>query len=242
MKKIGLIGGITPESTILYYRILNQLNAASLGKSHSAEVIINSFDFGKIAKLQKENRWDLLDEIMADAGKSLENAGASCILICANTMHLCIDAVRDVVKIPVIHIADATSKEIIKKQLKKVALLGTKYTMEKTFFTDVLKSFGIEAIIPNQEERDIIHNIIYDELASGIISPPSKEKYIKIIERLLKNGAEGVILGCTEIPLLIQQEDVFVPVFDTTKIHATAAFNFSTKYLQQQQQQQQQQQ
>ena len=239
MKKIGLIGGITPEATILYYRILNQLNADSLGKSHSAEVIINSFDFGKIAKLQKENRWDLLDEMMADAGKSIENAGASCILICANTMHLCIDAVRDVVKIPVIHIADATSKEISKKKLKKVALLGTKYTMEKTFFTDVLKSSGMETIIPNLEDRDVIHDIIYDELAVGILNPTSKEKYLKIIHKLIKNGAEGIILGCTEIPLLIQQADVSVPVFDTTKIHSIAAFDFSTKYLQQQQQQQQ---
>jgi aspartate racemase len=239
MKKIGLIGGITPESTVLYYRILNQLNADSLGKNHSAEVIINSFDFGKIAKLQKENNWNLLNEMMSDAGKSLENAGATCILICANTMHLCIDAVRNVVNIPVIHIADATSKEISKQKLKKVALLGTKYTMEKTFFTDVLESFGIEVIIPDLQERDLIHSIIYDELASGILKKSSKEKHLEIINRLLKNGAEGIILGCTEIPLLIGQEDVSVPVFDTTKIHAIAAFNFSTKYLQEQQQQQQ---
>lgn len=238
MKKIGLIGGITPESTILYYRILNQLNADNLGNPHSAEVIINAVDFGKIANLQKENRWDLLNEIIADAGKNLENAGASCILICANTMHLCIDAVRDVVSIPVIHIAEATSKEINKKNLKKVALLGTKYTMEKTFFVDVLKTFNIEAMIPDEEEREIIHAVIYDELASGIINSTSKEKYLKIIDRLIKSGAEGIILGCTEIPLLIEQADVTVPVFDTTKIHATAAFNLSTKLQQQQQQQQ----
>jgi aspartate racemase len=239
MKKIGLIGGITPESTILYYRILNQLNANNLGKSHSAQVVINSFDFGKIAKLQKENRWDLLNELMANAGKDLENVGASCILICANTMHLCIDAVREVVKIPVIHIADETSKEISKKSLKKVALLGTKYKMEKTFFTDVLKSFGIETMIPNLEDRDIVHDIIYDELSIGILNPSSKEKYLKIIDKLIESGAEGIILGCTEIPLLIQQENVSVPVFDTTKIHATAAFEYATNYLQQQQQQQQ---
>jgi aspartate racemase len=240
MKKIGLIGGITPESTILYYRILNQFNSDNLGKPHSAEVIINSFDFGKIAKYQKENRWDLLDKMMADAGKNLENAGASCILICANTMHLCIDAVRNAVNIPVIHIAEATSKKIIEKKLKKVVLLGTKYTMEKDFFIDILTSFGIETMIPNIEERDIIHTVIYGELSTGNINPVSKEKYLKIIDRLIKNGAEGIILGCTEIPLLIQQEDISVPVFDTTTIHATAAFEFSTKYQQQQQQQQQQ--
>jgi aspartate racemase len=229
MKKIGLIGGITPESTILYYRILNQLNSGFLGATHSAEVIINSFDFGIISQLQKESRWDLLDEMMANAGKSLENAGANCIIICANTMHLCIDAVREKVTIPVIHIAEATAKSILKKQLKKVALLGTKYTMEKDFFIDILASFSIEAIIPELEERDIIHNIIYDELSTGNINPVSKEKYLKIIEKLIQNGVEGIVLGCTEIPLLIQQEDVAVPVFDTTKIHATAAFEFSTK-------------
>ncbi|ARV13891.1 aspartate/glutamate racemase family protein [Polaribacter sp. SA4-12] len=229
MKKIGLIGGITPESTILYYRILNQLNSNNLGQPHSAEVVINSFDFGKIAQLQKENRWDLLNDIMAEAGKNLENAGANCILICANTMHLCIDAVRNVVTIPVIHIAEATSKSIIEKKLKKVALLGTKYTMEKDFFIDILTSFGIETIIPELEDRDIIHTIIYDELSLGEMNPVSKEKYLKIIDRLIKSGAEGIILGCTEIPLLIQQEDVAVPVFDTTTIHATAAFEFSTK-------------
>jgi aspartate racemase len=229
MKKIGLIGGITPESTILYYRILNELNSNILGKTHSAEVIINSFDFGKISQLQKESRWDLLDEMMANAGKSLENAGANCIIICANTMHLCIDAIRNVVAIPVIHIAEATSKSITEKRIKKVVLLGTKYTMEKDFFIDILTSFGIETMIPNLEERDLIHRVIYDELSSGYLNSVSKEKYLEIINRLVKSGAEGVILGCTEIPLLIQQQDVSVPVFDTTEIHATAAFEFSMK-------------
>ncbi len=227
MKKIGLIGGITPESTILYYRILNQLNANNLGNPHSAEVIISSFDFGKIAKLLEEGRWVLLNKMMYKAGKTLENAGADCILICANTMHLCIDAVRKAVNIPVIHIAEATSKKITEKKLTKVALLGTKYTMEKDFFKDILASFGIETIIPNLEERNIMHSVIYEELSVGKINSISKEKYLEIINRLIKNGAEGIILGCTEIPLLVQQIDIDVPVFDTTKIHATAAFEFS---------------
>ncbi|WP_298883903.1 aspartate/glutamate racemase family protein [uncultured Polaribacter sp.] len=229
MNKIGLIGGITPESTILYYRILNELNTNSLGKPHSAKVVINSFDFGEISKLQKESNWGQLNVLMANSAKDLENAGATCILICANTMHLCIEAVKNVVKIPVIHIAEATSKSILKKQLKKVILLGTKYTMEKDFFVTILNSFGIEAVIPELEDRNEIHRIIYDELAAGEIKKSSKEKYLSIIDKLLKNGAEGVILGCTEIPLLIKQEDVSVPVFDTTKIHATAAFNLVTK-------------
>ena len=229
MKKIGLIGGITPESTVLYYQILNRLNANQLGKTHSAELIINSFDFGQVSQLVEEGRWDLLNKIMAEAGTNLENAGASCILICANTMHLCIDAVRKVVRIPVIHIADSTAKEIQKKGIQKVALLGTKYTMEKDFFRDILKKHAIATIIPDVEERDEIHRIIYDELAQGEFKKSSKEKYLKIIDSLILNGAEGIILGCTEIPLLINQNDVSLPIFDTTKIHAAAGFEFATK-------------
>ncbi len=229
MKKIGLIGGITPESTILYYQILNKLSANQLGKVHSAELIINSFDFGQISQLVKQGRWDLLDKKMAETATNLENSGASCILICANTMHLCIDAVRKVVRIPVIHIADTTAKEIQKKGMQKVALLGTKYTMEKDFFRDILNEHSIETIIPDAEERDEIHRIIYDELAQGEFKKSSKESYLKIIDSLILNGAEGIILGCTEIPLLINQNDVSLPIFDTTKIHAAAAFKFATE-------------
>ena len=229
MKKIGLIGGITPESTVLYYQILNRLNANQLGKTHSAELIITSFDFGQISQLVEKGRWDLLNKKMAEAGTNLENAGASCILICANTMHLCIDAVRKVVRIPVIHIADSTAKEIQKKGIQKVALLGTKYTMEKDFFRDILNKHEIETIIPDVEERDEIHRIIYDELAQGEFKKSSKEKYLKIIDSLILKGAKGIILGCTEIPLLINQNDVSLPIFDTTKIHAAAGFEFATK-------------
>jgi aspartate racemase len=229
MKKIGLIGGITPESTVLYYQILNRLNANQLGKTHSAELIITSFDFGQISQLVEEGRWDLLNKKMAEAGTNLENAGASCILICANTMHLCIDAVRKVVRIPVIHIADSTAKEIQKKGIQKVALLGTKYTMEKDFFRDILKKHAIATIIPDVEERDEIHRIIYDELAQGEFKKSSKEKYLKIIDSLILKGAEGIVLGCTEIPLLINQNDVSLPIFDTTRIHAAAGFEFATK-------------
>lgn len=229
MKKIGLIGGITPESTILYYRILNELNSEKKGLPHSAEVVINSFDFGQISQLQKENRWDLLDDMMAKSALDIERAGATCIIICANTMHLCIDAVRKVVNIPVIHIAEATTKSILEKKLTKVALLGTKYTMEKDFFIDILTSFGIEAIIPDQEDRNEIHRVIYSELSAGKIIESSKESYISIINKLIKKGAEGVILGCTEIPLLINQKDVSIPVFDTTSIHANAAYNYAIK-------------
>ncbi|WP_147678466.1 aspartate/glutamate racemase family protein [Algibacter pacificus] len=227
MKTIGLIGGITPESTVLYYRILNHLAQSTYGEPHSAKLIINSVDFGQIVQLQKENRWDVLDDIMKQAAVSLEQAGASCILICANTMHLTIEAVKKGVNIPVIHIAEATSKEILAKGLKKVALLGTKYTMEKTFYTDVLKGFGIETIIPEFEDRNEIHRIIYSELSKGLLTAASKVIYLKIINKLIADGAEGIILGCTEIPLLIEQSDVEVPVFDTTTIHAQAAFKLA---------------
>ena len=213
----------------MYYQILNRLNANQLGKTHSAELILTSFDFGQISQLVEEGRWVLLNKKMAEAGANLENAGASCILICANTMHLCIDAVRKVVGIPVIHIADSTAKEIQKKGIQKVALLGTKYTMEKDFFRDILKKHAIATIIPDVEERDEIHRIIYDELAQGKFKKSSKEKYLKIIDSLILNGAEGIVLGCTEIPLLINQNDVSLPIFDTTRIHAAAGFEFATK-------------
>jgi aspartate racemase len=227
MQTIGLIGGITPQSTILYYQVLNDLASKHFGDSHSCKVIINSVDFAEVASLQKQDRWDLLDTLMANAGKSLESAGAKCILICANTMHLTIDAVRNAVSIPVIHIAEATSEPIQHKKLKTVALLGTKYTMEKDFFINILSSFGIKTIVPNLEDRNVIHKIIYSELSKGLLTNASKQAYLQIIEKLVKDGAEGVILGCTEIPLLIKQTDVKVPVFDTTTIHATKAFNLA---------------
>jgi len=229
MKTIGLIGGITPQSTVLYYQILNDLANKEFGGNHSCKTIIHSLDFGEISKLQSQDNWVTLDEIMQSAGKSLENAGADLIIICANTMHLSIDAIRSVVSIPVIHIAEATAQKIKEQQIRKVALLGTKYTMEKDFFKDILLSNGIEVVVPNLDEREIIHDVIYSELAKGILNNASKQIYLQIIDKLIANGVKGVILGCTEIPLLIQQEDVSVPVFDTTMIHANAAFNSALK-------------
>jgi len=227
MKKIGLIGGITPQSTIMYYQVLNDLAQQKYGGGHTAKVLVNSVDFGEISALQVAGKWDVLDNIMANAAISLERAGASCIIICANTMHLCVDAVKNKVSVPIIHIAEATAEAIIEKKLKKILLLGTKYTMEKKFYTDVLKSFGIEVVIPNEEDRDVVHQIIYDELAKGIINKKSKETYLAIIKKAQAKGVEGVVLGCTEIPLLVKQEDVLIPIFDTTTIHAIKAFNLS---------------
>lgn len=228
MNIIGLIGGMTPQSTILYYQILNDLASRLYWEKHSCKVVISSVDFGALSKLQSEGRWDLLDDMMAEEGKRLEAAGVSCILITANTMHLCIEAVRNAVNVPVIHIAEATAKVIQAKGISRVALLGTKYTMEKTFYTDVLSDGRIETIIPDQEDRNVIHDIIYGELAKGTINPNSKAKYLDIINRLISQGAQGIILGCTEIPMLISQSDVDVPTFNTTEIHAQAGFEYIT--------------
>ncbi|MFK7750711.1 MAG: aspartate/glutamate racemase family protein [Kordia sp.] len=231
MQIIGLIGGITSQSTILYYQILNDLAAKHKGEPHAAKCIIFSVDFGEIQQLQHDGRWDLLNDIMSEAGKNLEKAGATSILICANTMHLTIEAVRKSVSIPVIHIAEATAEKIVAKELKKIVLLGTKYTMEMDFYKDVLTSFGIETLIPNAEERAEVNRVIYEELSKGTLKESSREAYITIIERLQNEGAEGVILGCTEIPLLIQQKDVSIPVFDTTTIHATKAMELAISEL-----------
>ena len=227
MKVIGLIGGMSPESTIMYYQVLNNLAKETYGDKHSARVLINSVDFGEISNLQVQDKWEDLNQIMGNAAKNLENGGASCILICASTMHLTIEAVKKQVTVPVIHIAEATAEAIVAQNLKKVALLGTKYTMEKPFYANILSNYGIETMIPEQQDREIIHTIIYEELAKGILDESSKQKYIDIIYTLKAKGAEGIILGCTEIPLLIKQHDVSIPVFDTTTIHATKAFNLS---------------
>lgn len=227
MKTIGLIGGITWQSTIMYYHELNTQAEARLGTKHSAKCIIHSVNFEEISRLQGEGRWDLLNDIMADAGKSLKNAGADVILICANTMHLTIDAVKAATQLPVIHIAEATAEQILLKKIDKVGLLGTKYTMEKDFYKAILASFGIQTLIPNDEDREEVHRVIYEELPKGILKDSSRANYIEICKRLQAEGAQGIILGCTEIPLLIQQEHVEVPVFDTTTIHATKAMDFA---------------
>lgn len=227
MQKIGLIGGITWQSTIMYYEVLNKLAAQHESDIESVRCLIHSLEFGEISRHQRAERWDVLDEIMADAGRSLESGGAKLIIICANTMHLCIAAVRKAVSIPVIHIAEVAAGAIEKQGIKTVALLGTKYTMDQPFFKDILTARGIATIIPNDDEKDEIHRVIYQELASGTLIPSSKQYYINVIERLKTEGAQGAILGCTEIPLLIKQEDVSIPTFDTTTLHASAAFEKS---------------
>ncbi|MHA1412791.1 MAG: aspartate/glutamate racemase family protein [Promethearchaeota archaeon] len=228
MKLIGLIGGISWESSLHYYKIINEKVKEELGGLHSARCVLYSVDFDNIAKLQNEGNWQELNEIMISIAKKLENIGAELIVICANTMHKMADLIEEQINIPLIHIVDATAKEIKKQGIKKVGLLGTKYTMEQDFYVKRLKEkHGIKVIIPKENDRDIIHDVIFNELCLGIVKENSKQQYIKIIKDLERSGAEGVILGCTEIPLLITKEDVSIPVFDTTRIHAEYAVNFA---------------
>ncbi|MDD3225679.1 MAG: aspartate/glutamate racemase family protein [Clostridium sp.] len=228
MKTIGLIGGMSWESTLEYYKIINETTKLKLGGLHSAQCIMYSVDFEEIELLQHQGNWEKLSNIMVSAAKKLKNAGADFIIICTNTMHKMAGDIENKAGIKVLHIAEVTGEKVIKKGLKKVGLLGTIFTMEQDFYKKVLKDkFNIDVVIPNEADREIVHEIIYKELCKGIINEKSKEKYIKIINSLVSNGAEGVVLGCTEIPLLIKQEDVNVPIFDTTTIHAVSAVKFA---------------
>ena len=230
MRKIGLIGGMTWKSTLEYYRIINEYVKEKLGGLHSANCIIYSFDFAYIEELQLNHNWSELTRLMISAAKTLEKAGAEFIVICANTMHKTADEIQDNIRIPLLHIINVTAEEIIKKGFRKIGLIGTKFTMEEDFYKNKFKEeYNINVIIPKIEEREIINNIIYHELSLGIIKKSSKEQYVEIIRNLFSIGAEVVVLGCTEIPLLIKQKDVNVPVIDTTKLHAKAAVEFALK-------------
>jgi aspartate racemase len=228
MKVIGLLGGMSWHSTVEYYRIINELISEKLGGYHSAHVIIYSVDFAPIEKGHRENRWDDMGDILADAAKALKTAGAEFIVICANTMHKVAEPVEKASGLPLIHIADATGEAIKRQELHKVALLGTSFTMKEDFIKDRLKErFALEIIVPDEKDQEIINQIIYDELGKGIIKESSRKAYLEIINKLIKRGAEGVILGCTEIPLLIRPQDVDIPIFNTTKLHAEAAVDFA---------------
>lgn len=227
MKTIGLIGGITWYSTLDYYRLLNELINKELGGVHSAKIILNSVDFGGIKTLTEKLDWEGLTVIMKASAKSIEAAGGDCILIGANTMHNIAEEIQSAVSIPVIHIADAVAEAIKTKQLKRVALLGTKYTMQLPFYKNKLAGHGIDVIIPAEADIAFINDSIYKEFGKGIFLPERKQQYLQIIDTLIKQGAEGVILGCTEIPILIKQQDCPVPVFDTAFIHAGAAVKFA---------------
>ena len=228
MKTIGLLGGMSWESSIEYYRIINETVKVRLGGLHSAKSIMYSVDFAEIEKLQHADDWEALTQAMIEAAKRIEMGGADVLLICTNTMHKMAPEVADAVGIPLLHITDATAMAVEARGLETVGLLGTRFTMKGDFYRVKLeKEHGLKVLIPDEEELEIVHRIIYDELVKGIIREESRKAYLEVIDNLQKRGAQGVILGCTEIPLLVKQKDVSIPIFDTTTIHAQAAVDWA---------------
>jgi len=228
MKTIGLIGGMSWESSVKYYRIINERVRDRLGGLHSAKSLMYSVDFGEIEKLQRQGKWEELTALMIAAAKNLEKGGADFILICTNTMHKMADAVQKNIGIPLLHIADATAEKVKPAGIRKIGLLGTLFTMEESFYKGRLTDkYGLLVLIPERAERELVHRVIFEELCVGEIKQASKEHYIRIMDRLAENGAEGIILGCTEIGLLVGDKDARVPLFDTTVIHAEAAVEYA---------------
>ncbi len=226
MKTIGLVGGTSWISSLDYYRLFNEITNQRLGGNEAAKIVLYSVNYGEIVKLTHQGNWDAIAAIICDAAKKTEMAGADCILLGANTMHHIAEKVQQSVNTPLLHIADVVAASIMKMRLKKVALLGTKYTMLFDFYKRKLADHGIETIIPDKEGIEFVNNAIYNELGKGKFLSSTKQQFLQLMEKLSSQGAEGVVLGCTEIPILIKQEDTPVPVFDTTLLHATAAVDF----------------
>lgn len=227
MKTIGLIGGLSWFSTSVYYKTINQLINQRLGGSHSAKLLLYSVDFNDFKILQEKDDWEQIEKMLSRIAGLLEEAGADCIVMATNTPHLVADSVRQKIKIPLLHIAEETAKEIVRQKIIKVGLLGTKFTMEHSFFKNRLSTFGLETIIPNSTDRDFIHASIFNQLTKGIFTKETKDKYLEIIDQLHKDGAQGIIFGCTEISLLVNPSDCHCIVFDTTAIHSRAAVDFA---------------
>jgi len=230
MKTIGLIGGMSWESSKEYYRIINETVNEKLGGLHSAKCILYSLDFGESMEIKNTKGWGELTKVLMDAAQKLEAAGADVVLICTNTMHKLVPEIQRMISVPILHIVDATAEKILEKGLKRVGLFGTNMTMEEDFYKGRMRErFGIDVLVPDKDERDFIDTVIFAELCLGKMNSSSKTRFKEIIGKLVQNGAEGIILGCTEIPLLIKQEDVNVPIFDTTEIHAKAAVEYALK-------------
>lgn len=225
MKTVGIIGGLSPESTILYYQGINQGVRARLGGHHAGRVLIDSLDFGEFVALKEKGDWEKQSKLLCNAARNLEKGGADFIILATNTMHKMAEDITASVSIPFLHLADATADQIIADEINTVALLGTRYTMELDFYKGRLESKGIDVLIPDDQGRADVHNIIYDELCNGKVSDRSRARYIEIINQLRDQGAQGVILGCTEIGMLIKASDLDIQVFDTTEIHIQAALN-----------------
>ena len=228
MKTIGMLGGMSWESTNGYYRAINEGVRQALGGLHSAKICMYSVNFDEIEKLQHLGDWDQTGEILSSAAKSVEQGGADFLLICTNTMHKVADQIQSAIQIPILHIADATAEVLLKDDISRVGLLGTNFTMEQAFYKNrISEKFGIEVIVPEAEERKVIHDVIYQELCLGSINETSRNRYLEIISMLQSRGAQAVILGCTEIALLISQTDTQVPLYDTTEIHAAEAVKYA---------------
>jgi aspartate racemase len=227
MKRIGLIGGMSWESSALYYKLINESIRERLGGFHSADCVMSSVDFAPIEAFQSAGHWDAAGELLADTARGLEAAGADCVVLCTNTMHMVADRIVAATTVPFIHLIDATADAVLEQGLRRVALLGTRFTMEETFYVDRMHGHGIDLVIPDTEERLIIDGVIYRELVQGVVRAQSRDAYRRIIHRLVEQGAAGVILGCTEIELLIGVDDAPVPVLPTTAIHVAAAVDFA---------------
>lgn len=230
MKTIGMIGGMSWESSLEYYRIVNLAVKERLGGFHSAKCVMYSVDFQEIESLQHSGKWDVATLMMQDAAQRVERAGADFVVICTNTMHLMADEVKEAVNIPLLHIGDVTAEAVLAKEQKTVGLLGTRFTMEKEFYKGRLQDkYGLRVLIPDEKDRAVIHGILYNELCLGQINQASQEAFRRIIQKLTEKGAEGIILGCTEIPLIVRQEDYQIPLYDTTDLHARAAVKLALK-------------
>ncbi len=228
MKTIGMIGGMSWESSLEYYRLVNEHVKERLGGYHSAKVMMLSLDFAEVELLQHEGRWQEAGKMMADSALTLQKSGADFVVLCTNTMHKCTPEIEAALKIPFLHIVDPTAEAICQMGIKTIGLLGTKFTMEEDFYKGRLRDkFGLHVIIPSVGDQEIIHQVIFQELVLGKINPKSRKAYLDIISKLVQNGAEGIIFGCTEIGLLVSPDDVHAPVFDTTILHARAAVDFA---------------
>jgi aspartate racemase len=228
MKTIGMIGGMSWESSLEYYRIINEAIKQQLGGLHSAKSVLVSVDFAEIEVLQQEDRWQDATRVMIEAARAVQAGGADFLIICTNTMHKMADEVQENISIPLLHIADPTAEAIQAQGLQKVGLLGTRFTMEQDFYCSrLVEKYGLDVLLPDRADREIVHRVIYDELVLGKIVPASQAEYLRILAGLANAGAGGVILGCTEIGLLVSQADTTLPLFDTTRIHALAAVRYA---------------
>lgn len=227
MRKIGLLGGMSWESSAIYYRVINEAVRERLGGFHSARVVMGSVDFAGIESMQRNGDWDAAGRLLADEARALEAAGAECIVLCTNTMHLVADTIAGAVSVPLLHIVDVAAAAVLAAGATRVALLGTRFTMEQPFYAAGLGAHGLSVLVPGDADRRTVHDVIYDELVLGDVRDSSRAAYVDVVDRLVEEGAEGVVLGCTEIEMLLRPEDVDVPLFPTTRLHALAAVDFA---------------